>query len=228
MVKFHQSMVGPFIAKADRIEKNLAFFKNEPLFKKLLPGITEIEREYNRIKNYSIPKIKIATGHPFSNPSLFLFVFLHEEINKVFNEAGHILGKTDEVSLPEGDIEEMKETSENRLTLAHIGDAALEIGVLASIWPQSDVSSIPRKKLLHDERGKLVDNVPLSQFWDSLNLNDEKILKHRDNDSVENKGTSMEAVFGIIYLESGLDAVEDALKNLKHYHDTKKGVNRNL
>lgn len=214
-LKFHTIMAEPFTERANCIEKNLAILKNKALSLKSLKDITVIEEKYNQIKKYSIPKIEKATEYKFFNQNLFLFVFLYQEITMVFNEAGQILEKSVEVSLTREDIAKMKEVSENRLTLAYIGDAVLEIGVLPSIWPPSDLTFIPRNDFLHNERGKVIENIPLSHFWDFLKLYDEKTLKQPPNENDENKGSSMEAVFGIIYLESGLEAVEEAIRNLK-------------
>jgi hypothetical protein len=60
-----------------------------------------------------------------------------------------------------------------------------------------------------------VENEPLSRFWDSLKINDSPIIANLPPENDETKGTSMEAVFGIIFLEGGLNAVETALQNLK-------------
>jgi hypothetical protein len=102
------------------------------------------------------------------------------------------------------------------LTLAHIGDAALEISIIPCIWPKPSENIIPSKNFLHLERGKVVDNLPLSSYWDSLSLYDSSILVQRPDENSETKGSNMESVFGIIYLEPGVGAVETALKNILH------------
>lgn len=219
-VKFHKTIAKPFVERADRIEKNLAILKT--LSQKSVQEIKELEKKYNLVKEFSIPKIEAATGYKFSNQNLFLFVFLYQEINKVFKEAQEVPGESFEEFLIGKNFADMKEASENRLTLAYIGDAALEIGVLPSIWPHSDVTAIPRNEILHNEREKLIKNEPLSRYWESLQLYDSTILIQPPNENSETKGSYMEAVFGIIYLESGLEAVENALKNVIQYYETKQ------
>ena len=53
-------------------------------------------------------------------------------------------------------------------------------------------------------------------------LEDSPIIANLPPENDETKGSSMEAVFGIIFLEGGLDAVETALQNLKKYYERKK------
>ena len=214
IMKFHPEMAKPFIEKADRIERNFLLLKDESLSEKSMKNIAEINAKYSRIQKHCIPTLEKATGQKFPNPNLFYFVFLYQEFSGLFNEAQTQLSKISESPLTKSDFEEMKEISENRLTLAHIGDAALEISVMPCIWQKSSENTIPSKNFLHLERGKVVDNLPLSKYWDSLSLYDSSILIQRPDENSETKGSNMESVFGIIYLEHGVGAVENALKNM--------------
>lgn len=222
-MKFHAIMARSFLGKANRIEQNLSLLKKEERTQKSMEDVLKIEKRFERIKESYIPKIKTATGYEFLNPNLFLFVFLYKEIMMVFNEAQTNPVKPGRMELLSSqDLQEMTGVSEDRLTLAYIGDIALEIGVMASIWSPQETQKIPLNEFLHNERNKLVDNQPLSQFWDSLEINDSPIIANLPPENEKTKGSSMEAVFGIIFLESGLDAVETALQNLKKYYENRK------
>jgi len=219
-MKFHTIMARSYLGKAHRIEHDLTLLKKEQRSRKSVEDILKIEKRFERIKERYIPGIQQATGYEFLNPDLFYFVFLYREISNVFNEAKNNPAKPGGTALLTGqDLQEMIDVSEDRDTLAHIGDAALEIGVMASIWPGQEPQKIPLNQFLHDERKKIVDNEPLSRFWDSLKLNDPQAVASLLPENDTTKGSSMEAVFGIIFLESGLDAVETALQNLKKYSD---------
>jgi 23S rRNA maturation mini-RNase III len=222
-MKFHAIMARSFLGKADRIEQSLNLLKKEGLTKKSTEEISKIEKKFERVKEVYIPRIKTATGHEFLNPGLFFFVFLYKEIAMVFNEARNTPlkpGGTELLKLQ--DLQEMIAVTEDRLTLAYIGDAVLEIGVMASTWSLQEEQKIPLNEYLHNERNKLVEDAPLARFWDSLELNDSPVIPHLPPENDKTKGSSMEAVFGIIFLESGLDAVEMALQNLKKYSGKKK------
>jgi hypothetical protein len=216
-MKSHTIIAEPFIEKANRIKHDLELLERKQRTKKSIENIKIIREKFTIVKKSCIPKITGATGHTFNHPNLFLFVFLYKEINEVFNEAQTnpvMAGVPETLSLQE--LKEMSVVSEDRLSLAHIGDAALELGVIATIWPPN-TTTILKKQYLHDERKKRVDNLPLSQFWESMHLYDNStILVENPYENPDTKGSYMEAVFGIIYLESGLEAVETAIQNLKH------------
>jgi 23S rRNA maturation mini-RNase III len=222
-MKFHAIMARSFLGKADRIKQNMTSLKKEGRTQKSIKDISNIEKRFERIKEDYIPRLKTATGHEFLNPDLFFFVFLYKEIAMVFNEAQTNPVKPGGILLlnPQ-DLGEMTEVSEDRQTLAYIGDAVLETGVMASTWSLEETQKIPLSEFLHNERNKLVENEPLSRFWDSLKINDSPIITNLPLENDETKGTSMEAVFGIIFLEGGLSAVETALQNLKKYYERTK------
>jgi 23S rRNA maturation mini-RNase III len=222
-MKFHAIMARSFLGKADRIEQSLNLLKKEGRTKKSTEDISKIEKRFEKIKEVYIPRIKTATGHTFLNPGLFFFVFLYKEIAMVFNEAKNNPVKPGGTELLKAqDLQEMIAVSEDRLTLAYIGDAVLETGVMASTWSLQEKQKIPLNEYLHNERNKLVEDEPLARFWDSLELNDSPVIPNLPPENDTKKGSSMEAVFGIIFLESGLDAVEEALKNLKKYSEKRK------
>jgi|WetSurMetagenome_2_1015567.scaffolds.fasta_scaffold392836_2 hypothetical protein len=215
-MKSHTIIAEPFIEKANRIKHDLELLEREQRTKKSIEDIKIIREKFSIVKKKWIPIITGATGHTFNHPNLFLFVFLYKEINTVFNEAQTNpvkAGIPDTLTLEE--LKEMSVVSEDWLSLAHIGDAALELGVIASIWPPN-TTTVLKKKYLHDERNKLVENIPLSHFWESMLLYDSSTnLIELSDENPDTKGSYMEAVFGIIYLESGLEAVETAIKNMK-------------
>jgi 23S rRNA maturation mini-RNase III len=222
-MKFHTIMARSFLGKADLIEQSLKSLKKEGRTQKSTEDISKIEKRFEEIKEVYIPRIKTATRHEFLNPNLFYFVFLYKEIAMVFNEAENNPVKPGVLELLKAeDLQEMITVSEDRLTLAFIGDAVLKIGVMPSIWSLQETRKIPLNEFLHNERDNLVENAPLSRFWDSLKFNDSPIIPHLPPENDKTKGSSMEAVFGIIFLESGLDAVETALQNLKKYYEGTK------
>jgi hypothetical protein len=219
-MKFHTIMARSFLGKADQINHNLTLLKKEGRTQKSTEDVSNIEKRFERIKELYIPRIKTATGYEFLNPNLFLFVFLHKEIARVFNEAQNNPVKRGGIPLlsPQ-DLREMSGVSEDRKTLAYIGNAALETGVMASIWSSQETQKIPLNEFLHNERNKLVESQPLSRFWDVLKLNDSPGAAGLPPENNATKGSSMETVFGIIFLEGGLEAVESALQNLKKYSE---------
>jgi dsRNA-specific ribonuclease len=147
---------------------------------------------------------------------------LYKEIGSIFNKAiTNPAPPTSPQLLHPDEIKDMENIGEDRLTLAFIGDAVLRLGAIISIWDR-DCPTIPSKGGLDKERNRLVQNKPLSKLWDSLEIYDKKILIQSSEENIKTKGSSMEAVFGIIYLEGGLAAIERSMNVLQRYYKQKQ------
>jgi dsRNA-specific ribonuclease len=205
-IKFHIIMAEPFIVKADQIQK---IFNSSD--SKILNGIdSPLQEKISYIQNVCREKIETATGYGIKNPKLLNLVFLHEDIAKICNEPS---------ASQKENFGKMKKIKEDFLALAFIGDSALELGALPIIWGDKIVSKeIPLKGDLDAKKKNLVENKQLSMVWDSLELYDDRILIKRKNESQKLRGSRMEAIFGILYLEGGLDAVENSFKNLNDFY----------
>lgn len=195
--------------------RNLDALEKEKRNNITLDEIVKIREQFSKVKNYGIPKLTEATGHQFSHPELFIFIFLSQEISSLFNRAAsnHVIIGSEEL-LNRQEIRDMEIVKKYLDTLAHIGDASLQSGILFTIWPQ-DNNFIPSKAYLTDCRRKFVSNDALTTFWDNLELYDGKILQNPVSVNASTKGTYLEAVMGIIYLEGGFPAVEKAIHKLR-------------
>lgn len=166
-----------------------------------------LNEKISYILNNIPEKIYDATRYRIKNPNLLLMVFLHEDISKICNEP---------TNFQIDNLEKMKMIKEDFLTLAFIGDCALETGILPSIWEDKNAPRhIPLKGTLDERKKNFVKNENLAQIWDFLDFYDNNVLIRRKNESLKLRASRMEAVFGLIYLECGLEAVELAIKNLK-------------
>ncbi len=89
--------------------------------------------------------------------------------------------------------------------LAVFGDAAINLALLMKIPWRPDISN---KGWLTIQRAKYASNENLAKICDKWHLYDFKI--HLDSDqseSVDTKATIIEAIFGVVYVEAGLDQV---------------------
>jgi 23S rRNA maturation mini-RNase III len=219
-LKFHKTMAQPFLKKANRIEKNLAILKKEKLPEQSLSDITSIYEKYNQVRSFSQPRIEKNTRYQFKNPNLFLIVFLYKEISEFFNEMHNLVihGKvTSEV--PNEFFLEMRQLKDTMMTLAFIGDSAIDIGVLRSIWHTDNPDKIPLKGKLDPNKKIFTEGKNQAILWDFLDLYDSKILIRHPNESTSSKSSLFEAIFGIIYLEAGQEAIESAIQNLKNRYE---------
>ena len=212
-MKSHTLIAEPFIKKAEKIRNTFSRSEDEKQSEQSVQINSSLNEKITYIRNTCPKIIEKATHYQIKNINLLLLVFLHEDISKICNET--VLSK---------DLEDMKEVKEDFLTLAFIGDVALELGILPSIWgAENELRDIPQKGYLDTQKKNFVENQKLAEIWNFLAFYDEEIIKQGKNESEELRGSRMEGVFGIIYLESGLEAVEQAIKNLKHYYEKNKG-----
>jgi dsRNA-specific ribonuclease len=206
-MKFHTKIAQPFVEKADQIQNVFSQNINEKqpkLSTQINPSLNE---KIAYILKTCSKKIKKATKYRIKKPNLLLLILLHEDISKIFNES---------VNPRSENLEELKAIKEDFLTLSLIGDRALELGILPCIWRYENNSyDIPLKGDLDAQKKNFVENKNLAKIWDFLDLYDNNILIKNKNESPKLRASRMEAVFGVIYLESGIKAVEKAIQNVK-------------
>jgi 23S rRNA maturation mini-RNase III len=219
--KSHETIAEPFFAKADRIEKNLAILKKAQLPDKIFKQIDGVCIQYKILKTQTLPGFTIQTKHTFTHPNLFLIVFFYKEILKIFNEVNPIVTNDNvDGGLSSHEISEMLNLKEDLLSLAFIGDSAIELGVIPSIWPTENSQEIPKKGTLDTDKKFFTAGESQSKLWNFLVPCDGKNVLTSQK-SVRIKSSQFEAVFGIIYLEGGQEAIEKAIQTLKENYEIK-------
>lgn len=100
--------------------------------------------------------------------------------------------------------------------LGLIGDAAIDLAVLHHLW-QPNVADVGS---LTQDRSNIVSNEHLAERCDDWRLYENRI--HFDPPTTTKseidhiKGTLVEALFGVIYIESGFEVVKKTAKHLIH------------
>lgn len=101
--------------------------------------------------------------------------------------------------------------------LATLGDSALDLAVLHTLWEEG----ITDKGILSEEKKKIVEDPNLAIYCDDLDLYTNRIHTEKNvNETkpetiIDIKGTLVEAIIGIIYLEKGVQGVINFLKKIK-------------
>lgn len=101
--------------------------------------------------------------------------------------------------------------------LATLGDRALDLAVLHTLWEEG----ITDKGTLSLEKEQIVENPNLAIYCDDLDLYTNRIHMEKNvNETkpetiIDIKGTLIEAIIGIIYLEKGVQGVINFLKKIK-------------
>ncbi|KQC04595.1 MAG: hypothetical protein APR53_09845 [Methanoculleus sp. SDB] len=171
------------------------------------------------VRSVVIPAIETDLGYPLTRPDLVILAMfqpstrnLFEEIRVHFREAGDCTLTTEE-------LEQMAGLSDAAATLAWIGDAALKIGVLPEIWSPD----IRKAGSLTEERQRYESNANMARLSDRWALYRHSIrFGHEEPEADRDhlKGTLVESILGIIFLEGGLKRVGEAARLLRPGEET--------
>ncbi|NYT04882.1 MAG: hypothetical protein GKC04_00700 [Methanomicrobiales archaeon] len=161
-----------------------------------------------------VPAIEADTGIPFSRPDLVILALFQPSTRNLFAEIGDHFRGTGACALSDADLERLAGLSDAAAALAWIGDAALKIGVLREIW-NPDVRDAG---LLTERRKRYESNANMARLCDRWHLYEHRIRLENDTAAGERdhlKGTLVESVYAILFLEGGLARVAEAVHLLR-------------
>jgi dsRNA-specific ribonuclease len=154
---------------------------------------------------YNVKKSKIAElerniKYNFSEPDLVVLAFIQPSIRNMFEEL-----YTDSSRLGlDIDFKPYLNMDEAAKVLALIGDAAISLALVQILW-QPNISNVGG---LTKERSEYASNEHLAKVCDKWHLYDFRIHLGSDQSEKDHaKGTIIEAIFGVVYVEAGLDQV---------------------
>jgi hypothetical protein len=160
------------------------------------------------------PRVERDLGYPLGRTEMFVISFFQPSTKNLFSEIGVHFRAAGGCTLTEDDLAALARLPDVAAALAWIGDAALKIGVLPEIWTP-DVAEAGQ---LTERRRRYDSNTNEALLCDRWHLYEHRI--HLDTgfpaaNPVHEKGTLVEAIFGVIFLQGGLSAVADAARLLR-------------
>lgn len=184
--------------------------------RKITNWINQIKKMNDNIDN--IKKSKLAElernlNYNFAEPDLVVLSFIQPSIRKMFEEL-----HTDSSRLGlDVDFDPYLNMDKAAKVLALIGDAAISLALVQILW-QPNISNVGG---LTTKRSAYASNEHLARVCDKWRLYGFRI--HYDSNQNENegektnhaKGTIIEAIFGVVYIEAGLDQVVLSIDALK-------------
>lgn len=162
----------------------------------------------DNIKKSKIAELESNIQYNFAEPDLVVLSFVQPSIRKMFEELNtdsHRLGL-------DVDLKPYLSMDEAAQVLALIGDAAISLALVHILW-QPNISNVGG---LTNKRSEYAKNEHLAKVCDKWGLYNFRI--HLDSDqseSVHAKGTIIEAIFGVVYVEAGLDQVIASIDALR-------------
>lgn len=176
---------------------------------------TQIEEVISRIqyiKKELIPNMEKILGVKIRNKELFVTAMFQPSTKNLFLEinAGY---KGKDSPIDNMAFEDLISLSEVAKVIALLGDAAISMAVLYHLW-QPSVVDVGR---LTQDKAEIVSNENLANLCDKWGLYENRI--HFDpeipskSEIEHDKGTLIEAIYGIIQMEHGFEKVR---KNIRH------------
>lgn len=178
--------------------------------------VTSIERILGNIaaiRGEVRAAIEADLGYPIASEEMLILAFFMPSTRNLFSEVLVHFGE-EGCALSTKELAEMARLSEAAEALAWIGDAALKIGVLPEIWSMKVVDA----GTLSERRKAYESNANMARLCDRWRLYRHRI--HLDppvprGDVRHVKGTLVEAILGIVFLQCGLKGVARAARLLR-------------
>ena len=175
--------------------------------------INKIDENIKKIKQLKLIELEQNLNYRFAEHDLVVLSFIQPSIKNLFNELSLFSSK---VGL-EYNFEQYLNMDEAAKVLALIGDAVIDLALVQILW-QPNISKVGE---LSQKRSDFASNENLARICDKWNLYDSRIhldpnhLNVKDETINHVKGTIVEALFGVMYIESGLDKIITSIGVLK-------------
>jgi len=174
-----------------------------------LDQLNHVLDKMNKIQKELIPKLEEILNLGFKTPELVMLSLCRPSIRNIYEDMEKHFKDQNNNPLKTDDYEELAASGDAANVLALIGDAALDLSVVQTFWD----SSLATVGKLTKKREGIVANSNLARICDEWKLYDYRL--NRLNDPSEKnakpktvqheKGTLVEAIYGVIYLEFGFE-----------------------
>jgi dsRNA-specific ribonuclease len=164
-----------------------------------------------KIEKILIPKLEVIFRLKFTTPELIMFALSRPSIRKIFEDLNVHFNNNPERLLKKEELNELASSGDAAEVLALIGDSALDLAIVQLLWD----ASLSNTGKLTEKRKEVASNLNLAKYCDGWELYGCQLnrLKSSDNEVIKpetvihEKGTLVESILGVIYLEFGLDVL---------------------
>jgi dsRNA-specific ribonuclease len=179
-------------------------------FKKWVLAFEKIFRQISLFDKNVLPVIETDLNYPFFNRDLVLTAIMQPSVKNPFSEIKKQFGNESEFVISQSDLDLLERCSDVSGSLAWMGDAAIHYAISKNIWePEITMEELDKK------RKSLESDDNLSKLCDTWKLYDNRIHfdppvpKHATINEI--KGTLVEAIYGVIFIEQGFEGVQEAI-----------------
>jgi len=207
-----------FVSKTKILLENVVEIKDElpnnhskriEKVQRLIDELRQIIKVSTSIKQELIPNLERLFRLTFKTPELILLALSRPSLRHIYENVETILKKNQRFPLKSEEYKDLESSGDAANVLALIGDSVLNLAIIQLFWDStlSTAGALTRKK------ESIVSNENLTKLCDKLNLhsyrlkrlNDPSEKKTKNKTIIHEKGTLVESLYGVIYLEFGLE-----------------------
>lgn len=192
-------------------EQNTRLLKKTERWSKQLNTIVD---SITSIKNDLAPSLEEALGIPMKNEELLQVAMFQPSTKNLFLELETHFGNENSSPIGEEGFTDLTALGEMGQVLALVGDAAISMAVLHQLWKPRTADA----GTLTQHRANIVSNQHLAEVCDKWNLYAHRIhfdpARPSPIEMEHDKGTLLEAVYGIIYINHGLEGVRNRINHI--------------
>ena len=176
--------------------------------KRWVKQLTSILSLMARVKESLRPKLEKILEVSLHKNELLLVAMFQPSTKNLFLEM------IDEFPAKQEELKHLVALSEMAEALALVGDAAISLAVLHNVWQSKSVDV----GVLTQKRSDIVSNEHMAELCDNWGLYEQRI--HFDPHAVSksemehDKGTLLEAIYGIVYIEHGFEKIKELIRYL--------------
>lgn len=199
-----------YIEQEKREKENLPAHQKERTAP--LPGylneLNHMLEQMEKIEKIIIPKIEKLFHLKFQTPELIMLALTRPSVRTIFENINTHF--KDDPNRPSSQVElrELASSGDAAVVLALIGDAALDLAIVQTLWDPS----LSKTGELTEKRKKLVSNENLAIYCDEWGLYSSRLHRLQalpdektKKETLEHiKGTLVESIFGVVYYEFNL------------------------
>ncbi len=205
-----EKKIASLLTEVERTKENVPSQNTRLLgkTKRWVAQLNSIMSLVDRVKDSLRPKLEKVLGVSLHKNELLLVAMFQPSTKNLFLEM------IDEFPSKQEELKHLVALSEMAEALALVGDAAISLAALHHVWQPKSVDV----GVLTQKRSDIVNNEHMAKLCDDWGLYEHRI--HFDPHTVSksemehDKGTLLEAIYGIVYIEHGLDKIKELIRYL--------------